>query len=524
MRPSITFLLCLLLAPTLAPAEEPVRALFLDYNASAEHDVLVSHLCVERCTPSRGCPEKWVKLGADYWSPDFVVFRPRYLGTADFVVGAYRNKNIDLLSMSGHHASGFSGDYGRGRFDTELLGETFGESPGKTFFAAPFFTSPGLVMLQGCRTDVKSSFDGDPVEYVLHVIEETTVRTDQFERLLAAVQQIGGVQEAYRELFPNACILGYRGTQTPGGRLEIFGQVHSWLRGLAGVETPAKFDLEDIYRSYDRARELNRRIEAECPSGWPCNLCARDPATYGPLARKLAAFLRAERERIHDDRRTAAASATARLESRFENASFYNNTRWSCSALAPGNPPVWPDPVDESPFGRLFMQLLLLHLDGMEPAQRATLQAELVHRLGTIRFTEIDRLELRVWLKAEKHWQLFQDFLGGRLVTLSTFRQQSFFAFLAEIHCTRCFDEIFTPRVHSLLRENAARELVPELGPAPYLAALADPDVRVRRAAAAQLDPSLGPGVMGKALEDGDEEVRRSAGERLGQISSEISP
>ena len=47
-----------------------------------------------------------------------------------------------------------------------------------------------MVLLQGCRTDVKSTFEGDPVEYVLHVIQETRVRDDQFERLLAELRPL----------------------------------------------------------------------------------------------------------------------------------------------------------------------------------------------------------------------------------------------------------------------------------------------------------------------------------------------
>jgi len=259
-------------ALALGSSEEPLRVLLLDYNEPMEHDVLQSHLCVDPCTRANGCPEELIRDGVDFFSDQYIVYRPRYLGrSARFVVDAFKNRRIDLLSFSGHHASGFTGDLGRGRFDTEKLADHLAGSPGAT----RFFTDPTMVLLQGCRTDVKSRFDGDPVEYVLHVIEETRVREDEFERLLAAVQQIGGVQQAYRDLFPNACLLGYRGTQAPGGRFEIYGQVNSLLRRLAEqperigagpaeeVRMPAKFDISETRRGHGGFSELNRLIQKE---------------------------------------------------------------------------------------------------------------------------------------------------------------------------------------------------------------------------------------------------------------------
>lgn len=510
----------LLLCPTLARAE-PLRVLLLDYNAPIEHDVLQSHLCVERCTRSRGCPEHLIQAGVDAWSRDFVVYRPPYLGTASFIVDTYRGKKIDFLSFSGHHASGFSGDLGRGRFDTEALAETFAKTKGME----PFFTHPGLVMLQGCRTDVKSRFDGDPVEYVLHVIEETRVREDEFERLLAAVQQIGGVQEAYRPLFPNACIMGYRGVQTPGGLLEIYGQVNSWLRALAGVGRSTKFDLAGAYRSQGHARELVRQIDSECPGGWPCNLCARDPATYQPLADALVRFLRVQRLRIHERHRPLSGREGHDFETRFEGSSYYDNVRWSCEVSPPGTAPVWPDPVDESPFGRLFLQLLLLEPGGMQPAQRAQLRAELVHRLGTIDFAESDRAGVRDWLAEEMHWQRFQEFVHGPLLTLSTFRQRSFFAFLAAVDCGECLRPLLLdPSLPSLVRENAASQLRPAVGSDVYLLALADPEPRVRRATVEQLDLRLEARVFEKALRDEDGEVRGAAEARMERLFRWLVP
>lgn len=504
-------LAALLLAAGPAAAADPVRVLMLDYNAPDEHDFLLSQLCVDRCTRANGCPDDYVRRGVDYFSDDFVVFRPQYLGqNATFVIRAFKDEAIDLLSISGHHASGFSGEYGRGQFQTEMLSHDLAEMPE----AAPFFTKPSMVMLHGCRTDVKSSFQGDPVEYVLHVIDDTTVRGTQFERLLAAVQQIGGVQEQYRDLFPNACLLGYRGTQTPGGAIEIYGQVDSTLRRIAQRDQPLRprIDLSRAYASRSSANELVRRIGAECPGGWPCNLCRRDSAYYRPLASSLASMLRRERQRIHVNRQARSAGDASRLETLLESGSFYANSRWACSSYAPGRTPVWPDPVDESPFGLLFAKLLLTVIERFEPEQQKVLEAELVHRLGNIEFAEADAAEVRAWLKAPENWQRLQDFIGGPLVRYSTFRQRDFFTFFAGIGCDACFSSVLANReVPSLLRENAAARLRPSLGREVYALAMSDPDPRVRQVATASLDLGLGRDLVDAALRDDHPAVRAAA-------------
>ncbi len=464
------------------PRPEPVRVLLLDYHAPTEHDILLSHLCVTPCRYENGCPAELVKDGVDYWSEDFIVYRPAYLGkSARFVVDIYKKRRIDLLSISGHHASGFSGELGRGRFHTEKLRSQVAGSPG----AEDFFTSPSLVFLQGCRTDVKSTFDGDPIAYVRHVIEETRVRGDEFERLLAAVQQIGGVQRAYRDLFPNACLLGYSGTQTPGGRTEIYRQISNLLRRLAieksGVEiAPRLRKLAD--ESYD---DFARRVDAECPRGWPCDLCRAAPDYYRPQAAALVEYLRDEHRRLTTEKRGLTTAQVDRREALFDNASFYANTRWSCSSYAPGRSPVWPDPVNESPFGRLFVELLWIDLDTLNGEEKRILRAELAHRLGGITFTEEDGGKLRAWLLEQGNRATLEHFLfQGPLLSLSTFRQRDFFAFLANIGCVSCLENVFRPETPSILRENAASRLRPELGEELFRRALTDPDPRVREEAA----------------------------------------
>lgn len=495
-------------------SEEPLRVLLLDYNAPDEHDVLASHLCVEPCTRQRGCPEELVRDGVDAWSEDFIVYRPPYLGaSAQFVVQGFANRGVDLLSFSGHHASGFTGDFDRGRFDTESLAVDLEEVQA----AAPFFTHPSMVLLQGCRTDVKSEFSGDPLEYVLHVIEETRVREDEFERVMAAIQQIGGVQQAYRDLFPNACLLGYAGTQAPGGRLEIYAQIHSLLRNLVpeARRPPKKIPVARALDSRDEARSINRRVERECPRGWPCNLCAADAATYRPLAKNLAHLLRQEKERIHHRRAARPDPQRRQLEGLLEGSSFYANTRWSCSGAVPGREPQWPDPVDESPFGQLFVQLLFLDFANLPADQRTLLRAELVHRLGRIEWTESDRLALEAWLAQEPQATKLREFLGPPLLRLSTFRQQDFFHFLSSLGCTSCYLEILSPEQPSILRENAVRNLRPSLGAEPYLLAFEDPSPRIRYLAADRLGPDSPLAARQRAFTDPDPEIRNRAAAAL---------
>jgi hypothetical protein len=482
-----------------------IRVLLLDYQASTEHDVLESFLCVEPCTEAAGCPAVLRQQGADAWSEDFVVFRPLLEGRARTVVERFRDARIDLLSMSGHHASGFSGSPGGARFDTERLGSEVGDLPA----VAPFFTTPAMVLLQGCRTDVESAFSGDPREYILHVIEETEVRRSEFDRLMAAVQQVGGVQQAYRELFPNACILGYSGTQAPGGRFEIYFQVAGWLRALTafgggGVVPERRFDPATARGSVSAFDALNRRIEDECGGVWPCNLCRVAPEFYGPLAKSLAAALRADRRRLALGGR--APSRAEALETALEDGSFYNNTTWSCSEGATARQPVWPNPVDESPFAHMFAELLLLDLGDLTESERARLREELVHRLGTVELRDEDRGALDDWLTANQ--SRVESFIAGPLASYSTFRQRDFFGFLARAGCTPCFARVFRPESAVKLRENAAASLHPLLGAPAYRWALDDGDPRVRRAAAKRLDASLDPALHELARRDPDPSVR----------------
>ena len=493
---------------TPAAQDGPLRVLLLDYNLPIEHDVLISHLCVEPCRRSTGCPEELLEQGVVYYSPDVHVFRPPYLGrNARFVVDGPNFRHIDLLSMSGHHASGFSGDHGRGRFDTEALAKTL---DGLEAEAHDFFTHPSLVLLQGCRTDVKAAFAGDPIAYVQHVMHETQVREDEFERLLAAIQQLGGVQEAYRDLFPNACMLGYGGTQAPGGRLEIFAQIHGWLRGLSG-DPNAGMEL-GIGRMRGAAlADLNRRVEKQCPNGWPCNLCHQAPEVYQPLASALKDFLFQERTRIHEFGFHRTPLSAQRLEQSFEANSYYHNSSWSCSTAVPGVAPRWPDPVNESAFAQLFLELLYLDFDTLSADRRRQLRSELIHRLGRIQVLPEDQAIIKDWLAQGDHQEWLDTFRRTSLLHLSTFRQRDFLTFLASARLDDSLRDTFSPDTPSILRENAAMGLGPDVPLDIWSLALEDPSPRVRQAAASRLDLRTPVQLLVTAAFHSDPEVQQAA-------------
>ena len=517
-------LLTLAAMPAIA---DPLDVLLLDYHAPIEHDVLLSHLCVEPCTRAKGCPEDLIRKGVDFWSGDFTVYRPQYLGrSARFVVDVYKDRDIDLLSISGHHASGFSGDLGRGAFDTEKLAAQLRDLPGRE----DFFTDPAVVMLQGCWTDVKSGFDGDPIEYVRHIIEDTTVRAGESERLLAAVQQIAGNEEAYRELFPNACILGYRGTQVPGGLLEIYGQVNGFLRGLEledqpgedGIEAEpraAKFSFSEARASKQAMADMVKEVDRECaPLGWPCNLCKKDPEYYRPAKDALVGFLRADQARRHAGEQRSRGEAST-LEHRLESASLYANTSWSCSDVPVDTPPIFPEPLDREPYLETFVDLLMIDFGQISGDVRFRIESELIHLLGSVATTpEVrGRLLHRMESEAGKLWRhhVGQDLLPR----LSTFRQRDYFDFLAEIGCTSCFEGIFSPEVPRVLRENAASQLKPRLGRALYETAISDPSPRVRRLVTSK----IGPGdrdLLRRAAEDDNEKVREAALRRQNELAT----
>ena len=505
------------------PPPPPLRVLLLDYNDPIEHDVLISHLCVERCTERNKCPEELRKDGVEYWSQDYVVYRPPYLGdSASFLVESYGPKKFDLVSFSGHHSSGFSGYYDRGQFRTERLsGELAGITDWQTFF-----TSPTMVLLQGCWTDVKEGFDKNPVAYIRHVIEDTEVRPGEASRLVAAVNQIAAGKQAYRELFPNACLLGYSGSQVPGGLLEIYGQVHGALRGITsrqGVDLPpVKFVVEG--KNDEELEKLLVPVDKECPGGWPCNLCRKDTEAYRPLAKGLARFLRQERERIEAGKTRTEAEAK-QVERQLETASYYHNASWSCAIVPPGTAPVLPPPIDRAPYAKLFLELLSTQeLDNIEPETRQSLDAELVHFLGGLKLEPEAKQSLKKGLVEEPGASWLRTYLTSKIQGISSSRQRDFFDFFAEIGCAECFAHLPQKPESWILRENAASRLRPELGQDLLARFFADPVGRVRRAVVEKMDPVRDRTLLEKALLDTDEKVRQLASEQLAKTPPANSP
>ena len=497
------------------PPPPPLKVLLLDYNDPIEHDVLISHLCVVRCNLANHCPEEYLKDGVDYWSSDFLVYRPQYLGeSAQFLVEAYGPKKIDLLSFSGHHSSGFSGYYDKGRFRTERLSD---ELAGVENWQA-FFTQPTMVLLQGCWTDVKEGFDKNPIAYIRHVIEDTEVRPGEASRLVAAVNQIAAGKQAYRELFPNACLLGYSGSQIPGGLLEIYGQVHGSLRGIAAREGqslgPVKFVVEG--KNDAELEKLLQPVDKECGAeGWPCNLCRKDAGTYQPLARGLAHFLRGERDRL-EKAVTRPENEAKSIERQLEAASYYRNASWSCAITAPGTAPVLPPPIDRAPYAQLFVELLTTsELDNVDFETRQSLDAELVHFLGGLKLEAAARESLKKRLTEEPGAGWLKTYLATKLEGISSARQRDLFDFFAEIGCADCFKALPQDPASWILRENAASRLRPELGHDLLASFFADPVGRVRRAVVEKMEPVRDRDLLQKALQDPDQKVQELAAGRL---------
>ena len=501
---------------TQTTTHDRLNVLLLDYHAPIEHDVLLSHLCVEPCTRTRKCPDELIRRGVDYWNDDFAVYRPQYLGrNARFVVDVYKNRDIDFLSISGHHASGFSGDYGRGSFNTEKLTSQLRGLPGRD----GFFVSPMVVLLQGCWTDVKSGFDGDPIEYVRHIIEDTTVRAGESSRLLAAVQQIAGNEEAYRDLFPNACILGYQGTQVPGGLLEIYGQVNGFLRGLANdgadaeslPEIAPKFSVIEARKSNEAMDAMVKQVDQECsPVGWPCNLCSADSDYYSPLRDALVSFLGDEKKRNETGRQRSPQGAQG-LERNLEDSSLYSNSSWSCSAEPPGTLPIFPEPLDRGPYLEMFVDLLMVDFGEIDGEVRFRIESELIHMLGSVEAPEDARERLLQRMESEAGRQWRQEIVAQTLPRLSTFRQRSFYEFLGEIGCVSCFEGLFQSSIPRATRENAAAALQPRLGRTLYEKALSDPSPRVRRLATSRIDLSLGEDLFVRMSRDENTKVQETA-------------
>ncbi len=471
----LSFVLCLSLA--VPAAAERARVLLLDYGAPAVHDVLQSYLCVEPCTHDAGCPEELVRSGADAWSGDFVVYRPPYVGTsAAFVVRAFKDRGVVLLSFAGAHDAG----YGEGSFDPWSLEDEIAGIDG----AELFFTEPKLVFLNGVGDDEPPELMGDPEAWLRRIAETGRVVPADVDPFLWAMELLSGTPQLYRVLFPNACLAGF---DAPEDGEDVRKAVDGVLRRIARHETGTEVAEEG----------------AGCPDGWPCNLCRAGGARHRALAGALASFLRGEARGDDGDEVFGEAA--------------FDRAGDACPGTVADASPAFSNPAAAAPFARLFVELLWLETDELETAERTLYYSELVDRLGPTELVGLPAIELRAWVHNPRHWEKLDAFVRGPLLKLSSFRQRDLFTFFASLRCGDCLELAMAEDVPSILRENAARRLVPELGAGPYRRALADPDPRVRHAAADRLGAGLDPELLREAAEHSDPEVRRLAARATGR-------
>jgi hypothetical protein len=487
----LSMTLCLWLFVMAAPAVaagDPVRVLLLDYDAPAVHDVLTSYLCVEPCTHDGGCPTELVKEGVDLWSESFAVYRPPYLGKdASFVVRAFKDRGIDLLSFAGTHDAG----YGDGRFDVLNLEEDLQDIDG----AKRFFIEPSLVLLGAVAGEAPPELDGAEA-FLHHLVEAGRIGVSDLEPFLWAMESLVGTSQLYPALFPNACLATLPSTDEGDGET-----IESVVDALLS-----------------RLGSLPEGQGAGCPNGWPCNLCRVNRGRYKPLADALASFLRGERRRIHQDVTARSTEAAAKLNAILGETAF-EVFGGACPSAPPGTPPAWSNPRAGEPFARLMVELLGLDTEALLPSETARYWGELVDRLSVTEIEGLAAIELRAWIYNPSRWEKLEAFVRGPLLTMSSFRQRDFFAFFASLRCGECLELALADDMPSILRENAARRLVPEVGPKAYRRALADSNPRIRHAAASRFAAGIDAELIREAAEHVDPVVRRLAAAGLSDHS-----
>lgn len=283
-----------------------------------------------------------------------------------------------------------------------------------------------------------------------------------------------------------------------GAPPELGGDPEAWLRGLADAGSITPSDVEPFVAALDLlagTRQLYRVLfpnacltgvhGSEEVAGLLSRLTGAGDDGECPLARGLASFLRAGTRSVDDE-------------------------AVDCPEGAPASAPAFTNPSAAAPYARLFVELLWLDTGGLASEDRTLYCSELADRLGSTEVTGLPAIELRAWVHNPRHWEKLDAFVRGPLLQLSSFRQRDFFTFFASLRCGDCLELAMADDVPSILRENAAARLVPELGAEPYRRALRDPDPRVRHAAAARLK-GADPEVLREASEHEDPVVRRLA-------------
>jgi len=287
---------------------------------------------------------------------------------------------------------------------------------------------------------------------------------------------------------------------------ELGDDPEAWLRGLADAGRVTAPDLKPFLAALDLlagTKPLYRVLfpnacltgvdAPEDVGGLLSRLTGAQDADAGcPLARGLLSFLRAGTRSVDDE-------------------------AVDCPDGEASSAPAFTNPAAAAPYARLFVDLLWLDTGGLEAAERTLYYSELVDRLGPTEVTGLSAIELRAWVMSPRSWESLDAFVRGPLLRLSSFRQRDFFTFFASLRCGDCLELALREDVPSILRENAAARLVPELGAGPYRRALRDPDPRVRHAAAARLGAGLDAELLRQAAEHSDPEVRRLAARASGR-------
>ena len=494
--------MAIFVAPQMASADDllsgfsgpRLKILMLTYNWPEEHNVLQSLLCLQPCTKKNKCPkevlkyQKHAEIPEVFWNDQFIVVRPVDIGAPQDVVHKFKGFYPNFISMSGHHSSGFSGERNAGDFQLESLNVYSSQET-----LASVFGSASLVMLNGCNTEVKSDFVGDPVEYIRHIIQDTQVRGGDLTRLRAAISQISGIQKSYRHIFPNACIMGYSGTSVPGGIPQIYGQYTNALRAIYKLTEKKELSPRLRLLTGGTYAENEKKVFNECPrKQWPCNLCKKDPQYYSSLYLRLAKFLRSEKIR-QSENRSYTPTQVKELETLFNGNRFYKNSKWACSEVSPDTPPTLPN-VDSLPrSGKLLIDLLLIQNSQNFTSQQLTeVRGEVLHQLAYIRFSDEELQELRTLIQQDDYKKKIMALRSLITNGSNDTAISDYFNISQKLLCTECLRGIDTPEGYTKASKREkiafARSLEPSFGIDRYQLTINDSDDKIAAEAAKKIE------------------------------------
>ncbi|MCH2535065.1 MAG: hypothetical protein MK008_11535 [Bdellovibrionales bacterium] len=414
----------ILSTPLWAQSDKPLLAM-LTYNATDEHDVLQSLLCLEPCR-GNDCTEEHQQLGEVLSNSFLNAVKPSELMQSDQTIEALNLLKPDFLSLSGHHSSGFSGSNGMFYFD-----QLSHSLPTEAIRSA--LSSPKVVLLNGCYTDVSTDFKQDPISYIEHVVTETDVREDTLSRFRSAISQISGFQKEYVNVFPQACIMGYEGRSIPGGIPQIYMQYSNYFRALYELMFNEKIESKYKILSGDY-KTVEGQIHQECPAGqWPCNLCDVDKSYYSKFSKALAEYLKLERKRV-EQQISHRDFWGDRFQQALQNNRFYKNTGWACNQQAEPKEPIIPRTLNRTKNAKLlFKTLFWLQESSLQASDKSSLAADAMHGIHFIKFTSEEEEELKEFtrLNAKKFAKLSE-------LKLSKDSMTQYFKLAQKFECQAC--------------------------------------------------------------------------------------